>query len=43
MPEGITEKRIKEGSQAVWEYAYKNGYKFSPRLQVFMYGDKRAV
>jgi organic radical activating enzyme len=43
MPEGVTEERIKEASPVVWEYAYKHGYKFSPRLQVMLFGNKRAV
>jgi organic radical activating enzyme len=43
MPEGITAERIKEASLFLNEVAMTQGYQMSTRLQVLLYGDKRAV
>jgi organic radical activating enzyme len=43
MPEGITADRIKEASLFLNEVAMTQGYQMSTRLQVLLYGDKRAV
>lgn len=43
MPEGITaEKLLLSGAELV-PYIINRGYKFSPRLQVLLYGNKRGV
>jgi len=43
MPEGITKERIMAGSDKIWKYAYTNGYNFTTRLHILLYGSKRAV
>lgn len=43
MPEGTTRERITEASRFLNEVAMKQGYKMSTRLQVLLYGEKRAV
>ncbi len=43
MPEGITKEAIAEGTDALIDVCRKYGYNLSTRLQVLLYGDKRAV
>lgn len=43
MPEGITRDRIQESSVFLADIAQKEGYNLSTRLQVLMYGTRRAV
>jgi len=41
MPEGVSNKSLKEHSQAVAEYAKKKGYRIMGRLQINLWGKKR--
>lgn len=43
MPEGTTKKRIEKATEFLNEVAMKEDYKVSTRLQILIYGDKRAV
>ncbi len=43
MPEGITRERIQESSVFLAEIAQKEGFNLSTRLQILLYGTKRAV
>lgn len=43
MPEGITEERIKKGTDVVMGICREQGYQFCTRLHVLLYGNKRAV
>lgn len=43
MPEGIDEKILNERSKWLVEICKKEGYNFSPRLHVLIYGNKRAT
>ena len=43
MPEGIDKERIEEGSRLLNEIAMKEGYKTTTRLQILLYGNKRAI
>lgn len=43
MPEGVTKKAIQEKSEWLVEICKKEGYHFSTRLHVLLYGGKRGV
>jgi 7-carboxy-7-deazaguanine synthase len=43
MPEGIEDAKIKETAKWLVEKCKDNNYRFSPRLQVWLYGNKRGV
>ncbi len=43
MPEGYTQEAIRKKQQWVAETAQKLGYRYSPRLHIDIYGDKRGV
>ncbi|MFC1730940.1 7-carboxy-7-deazaguanine synthase QueE [candidate division KSB1 bacterium] len=43
MPEGATRDTILKRSKWLIEICKKEGYNFSPRLHIMMYGNKRAV
>ncbi len=43
MPEGKTKEAQERNTPAVMEMALKNGWRFSPRLHVLVWGDKRGV
>jgi 7-carboxy-7-deazaguanine synthase len=43
MPEGITRDRIQESSVFLADIAQKEGFNLSTRLQILMFGDKRAI
>lgn len=41
MPEGFTRSRQVDKMATVYQLALKNGYKFSPRLQILIWGNER--
>lgn len=41
MPEGVNKKVVQERSEWIIEICKKNGYNFSPRLHIMLYGNKR--
>ncbi len=43
MPEGVNKKVVQERSKWIIEICKKNGYNFSPRLHVMLWGNKRSV
>lgn len=43
MPEGVNKKVVQERSEWIIEVCKKNGYNFSPRLHIMLYGNKRGV
>ncbi len=43
MPEGTDDKEIKKKAKWIVEYCKKTGYRFSPRLHVWVWGKKRGV
>ena len=43
MPEGVTRERLLERSLWLAEICKEHGYRFSPRLHVDLYGDRRGV
>ncbi|MEI6222061.1 MAG: 7-carboxy-7-deazaguanine synthase QueE [bacterium] len=43
MPEGITSEVIRKNSPVVAEMALKNGFNFSTRLHILLWGNKRGV
>ena len=43
MPEGTTMAQFKEKQDAILDYCYRRGYCFTPRLQIALFGDKRAT
>ncbi|MBI5412600.1 7-carboxy-7-deazaguanine synthase QueE [Candidatus Peregrinibacteria bacterium] len=43
MPEGVTKKAIEKKSKWLVEVCKKEGYNFTTRLQVLLYGNKRGV
>jgi 7-carboxy-7-deazaguanine synthase len=43
MPEGITAEALDAGGQWIAEVCKQYGYRFSPRLHVHLYGNKRGV
>ena len=43
MPEGKTKKEQLKKEKEVWNFCLKNGYNFSPRLHVNLWGNKRKV
>jgi 7-carboxy-7-deazaguanine synthase len=43
MPEGITKKAIVEKSKWLIEICKKEGYNFTPRLHILLYGNKRKT
>ena len=43
MPEGIDEKMLAARAPMVAELCKRNGYRFSPRLHVHLYGNKRGT
>lgn len=43
MPEGYTKAEIQKRQQQVLELAQHNGFNYSPRLHIDVYGDKRGV
>ena len=40
MPEGITEEAIAEKSRWIADLCKQHGYRFGPRLQIMLYGNK---
>ena len=42
MPQGTTRKAIEEGSQWVTELCAKHGFRFSYRMHILLWGDKRG-
>ena len=43
MPEGLNKKIVQERSKWIIEICKKEGYNFSPRLHIMLYGNKRGV
>ncbi len=43
MPEGTTMAKIKAKQTAILNFCFKNGYRYTPRLQIELFGDKRAT
>ena len=43
MPEGVTHEALREKSQWLIEVCKKEGYRFSSRLQIEVYGDVRGT
>ena len=43
MPEGITSETLSERGVWVAELCKKHGYRFGPRLHVYLYGHRRGV
>lgn len=43
MPQGLTEKQIQENSKWLWNACVENGYRFSSRLHVSVFGPKRGI
>ena len=43
MPEGVNKKIVQERSKWIIEICKKEGYNFSPRLHIMLYGNKRGV
>ena len=43
LPEGITQAELEKKQLMVVEHCIKFGYTFSPRLHVWLWGDKRKV
>lgn len=43
MPQGITQKQLREKSQMLFDICSKEGYNFSPRMHIDVYGDKRGI
>jgi organic radical activating enzyme len=43
MPEGVNDKKIKKIADWLVEICKMNGYRFSPRLQIWLYGKRRGV
>lgn len=43
MPLGETTEQVEENARAVYEYAMKNGFRYSDRIHVRMYSDMRGV
>lgn len=43
MPLGETKKHLEENAHDVFEYALKNGFRYSDRLHVRIHNDKRGV
>lgn len=43
MPEGVTEEAMRERGVRVAELCKQTGYRFSPRLHVHLYGNKRGT
>ena len=41
MPEGVNKKIVQERSEWIIEVCKKNGYNFSPRLHIMLYGNER--
>jgi organic radical activating enzyme len=42
MPQGTTRKAIEEGSQWVADLCTKHGFRFSSRMHILLWGDKRG-
>jgi organic radical activating enzyme len=42
MPQGTTRKAIEEGSQWVTDLCIKHGFRFSSRMHILLWGDKRG-
>ncbi len=43
MPEGKTKEEIRAKEELVWNACVKYGYKYSPRLHIDVWGDKRGI
>jgi 7-carboxy-7-deazaguanine synthase len=43
MPEGVEDAELKKKAPMIFEYCVEKGYRFSHRLQVWLYGKKRGV
>ncbi len=43
MPEGIRSDELLERSRWIWEACQTHGFRYSPRLQILVWGPKRAV
>lgn len=43
MPEGITDEQLQEKRKMLVEYCVDNGYNYSDRLQIIIYGNQRGV
>ncbi len=43
MPEGVDEQRLREASLWVVEACKETGFRYCPRLHVFLYGNRRGV
>lgn len=43
MPEGVEEQRLREASLWIVEACKESGFRYCPRLHVFLYGNRRGV
>ncbi len=43
MPKGETQKELKENSKAIYEFVSKQGFRYSDRLHIRIFSDKRGV
>lgn len=43
MPEGTTVKKMQKKYQNLLDYCAKRGYKFSPRLHIYLFGNRRGT
>ncbi len=43
MPQGITVEQLQKNSKRIFKYCVKNGYNFSPRMHIDIFGNKRGI
>lgn len=43
MPEGTTVKALEQKTQKILQYCTKNGFIYTPRLHIYLFGNKRAT
>jgi len=43
MPQGISTEQFRERQQMIFEACIRNGWNYSPRLHIDVYGNKRGI